>query len=309
MSIKGHLSWIGLDWGTSNLRAWGLDEAGEIVETARSNAGMGGLNPQEFEPALLDVIGEWLAPFHNTRQVPVICCGMVGARDGWAEAGYEKVPFKPGDMGEATSVPTLDKRLDVRILSGLSQHTPPDVMRGEETQIAGWLSKNPHWSGIVCLPGTHSKWVEIRQGEIVGFSTFVTGEMFGLLVKHSLLASLANRSVWNDGAFLHGLNKGFDEPQKLTNRLFSLRARSLLEEGQTVHASSEISGLLIGFELKAMEKTWANKKTILIGAKNLVARYKTAIQHLGGNAQCEAGNKMALAGLIAAARQMGVIAP
>ncbi|HHB82290.1 MAG TPA: 2-keto-3-deoxy-galactonokinase, partial [Devosia sp.] len=125
MSIKGHLSWIGLDWGTSNLRAWGLDEAGEIVETARSNAGMGGLNPQEFEPALLDVIGEWLAPFHNTRQVPVICCGMVGARDGWAEAGYEKVPFKPGDMGEATSVPTLDKRLDVRILSGLSQHTPP----------------------------------------------------------------------------------------------------------------------------------------------------------------------------------------
>ncbi|MCF6301819.1 MAG: 2-dehydro-3-deoxygalactonokinase [Devosiaceae bacterium] len=306
---EGKLNWIALDWGTSNVRAWGGDGAGKILCSAKSDAGMGKLRPEEFEPALLDLVGNWLETSGIQKQVTIVCCGMAGARAGWVEATYQEIPCRPDKIGRFVSAPTQDKRLDVRILPGLSQNSPPDVMRGEETQIAGWLSKNPKWSGTICLPGTHSKWVEVKQGEVLGFSTFITGEMFNFLVEHSLLAILSERSVWNQDAFLGGINKGFSDPGKLTNQLFGLRARSLLEGVQNVYGASEISGLLIGLELGAMSHVLQGQKLMLIGAEHIVAHYQTAVSHLGGKTHCVSGEEMALAGLIAAVKQMGVIAP
>jgi 2-dehydro-3-deoxygalactonokinase len=81
--------WIAVDWGTSNLRAWAMDAAGRARAEAASDAGMGGLAPSGFEPALLALIGPWLAP---GRVTDVVACGMVGARQGWTEAPYAAVP-------------------------------------------------------------------------------------------------------------------------------------------------------------------------------------------------------------------------
>ena len=118
--------------------------------------------------------------------MPVIACGMVGARQGWIEAPYSQVPCAP--VGLSMIKPVVeDTRLDVSILPGLSQTDPADVMRGEETQIAGYLAENPGFDGVLCLPGTHTKWAHISAGEVVSFRTFMTGELFALVSSQSVL--------------------------------------------------------------------------------------------------------------------------
>ena len=142
--------WIAADWGTTHLRVWAMSGASQ-TDAAGSDRGMGKLAPDQFEPALLDLIAPWL----GDGVTPVIACGMVGARQGWTEAGYGRVPCGALDAAPVRA-PTADPRLAVWILPGLSQADPPDVMRGEETQIAGFLSLNPGFDGVICLPGTYS---------------------------------------------------------------------------------------------------------------------------------------------------------
>ena len=143
---------------------------------------MGTLTADGFEPAFIDLVGDWIGD-----DTTVIACGMVGARQGWAEAAYRPCPCPPPGLAEATRVTARDARLDVFVLPGVRQDTPPDVMRGEETQIAGFLAGRPDFDGVLCLPGTHAKWVRISAGEIVSFQTFMTGEMYQLLASQSVL--------------------------------------------------------------------------------------------------------------------------
>ena len=189
--------WIAVDWGTSNLRVWVFDDTGEPIQFLSSDKGMGTLQPDQFEQALLDLI----APFLEARPTPVICCGMVGAKQGWSEAAYAQSPCSPPDASNALRVEAKDPRIMVRILPGVSQNAPADVMRGEETQIAGYLSSDPNFFGTLCLPGTHTKWAQVSAQEIVSFRTFMTGELFALLSKNSVLRYGVQTGDWSDDEF------------------------------------------------------------------------------------------------------------
>ncbi|WP_374636514.1 2-dehydro-3-deoxygalactonokinase, partial [Paracoccus sp. (in: a-proteobacteria)] len=135
--------WIAVDWGTTRLRVWAM-QGPQPTQSRNSDKGMGGLTRDAFEPALLDLIHDWLPA---QGRMPVIACGMVGARTGWIEAAYRATPCPPLDPHQAIRPVVQDARLDVRILPGLSQAAPADVMRGEETQIAGYLAENPGFEG------------------------------------------------------------------------------------------------------------------------------------------------------------------
>jgi 2-dehydro-3-deoxygalactonokinase len=138
------VAWIAVDWGSSNLRAWAMDARGQVLAEAGSADGAAGLTPDGFEPALLALAAPWLAP---DRPTDVIVCGMAGARGAWAEAAYARVPCPPTPAA-TVAAPTADPRLAVRILPGLAQDDPPDVMRGEETQIAGLVATEPGFDGV-----------------------------------------------------------------------------------------------------------------------------------------------------------------
>ena len=163
MGGDANIAWIAVDWGTSNLRIWAMDGADRVVAKASSDAGMATLSQTEFEPALIDLAQPFLREGHK---MPVICCGMVGSRQGWAEAPYLQVPCKAPTGTDATRIQGRDPRIDVHILPGIKQTLRPDVMRGEETQIAGFLKFNPEFDGILCMPGTHTKWVHISAEEV-----------------------------------------------------------------------------------------------------------------------------------------------
>lgn len=286
------MDWIAVDWGTSNLRAWAMNGSG-VRDHATSGFGMGALKPDEFEDALLRLIGPWL----TDRPTRVIACGMVGARQGWQEAPYRAVPCLPVASGQLMSVATKDPRIMVQIVPGLSQSKPADVMRGEETQIAGVIALHPQFDGVICLPGTHSKWAHISAGEVVSFQTFMTGEMFALLSKQSVLRHGMQDAQFDGAAFDLGVDAGLSHPEKIMARLFSLRAEGLLSNLGKDAAFSRLSGLLIGAELTAAKPYWLGQAVRLVGAETLSGHYARALSAQGVTAQILDDTACSIAGL------------
>lgn len=285
-------AWIAVDWGTSNLRAWAMAADGSVLAEASSDDGMGRLARDGFEPALLRLVSPWIA-----GKPLVVACGMVGSRQGWCEAPYRTVPCAPLDGSALTPVPTTDPRLRVVIAPGLKQTQPADVMRGEETQIAGALQMLPGYDGVLCLPGTHSKWVHISAGEVVSFQTFMTGEMFALLSEASVLRHGVQGEGWDDAAFDGGVSDALSRPEKLAARLFALRAEGLIAGLAAPAARARLSGLLIGTELAAAKPYWLGQRVTLIGAERLSATYARAMSLQGIEAQRLSATDCTLAGL------------
>ncbi|MGJ8617222.1 MAG: 2-dehydro-3-deoxygalactonokinase [Sulfitobacter sp.] len=293
--MKTHAAeWIAVDWGTSNLRAWAMRGA-EVLARAQSDAGMGGLTREGFGPALAALINDW----DVSKTTPVIACGMVGSRQGWVEAPYRRVPCAP--LGDDTiKVPDDDR--NIRIIPGLKQEAPADVMRGEETQIAGFLALNTGWDGVICLPGTHAKWVLVSAGEVVSFQTFMTGELFALIAGQSVLRHSVQSDDWDDDAFADAVSDTLSRPEKLAARLFSIRAGDLLQATPSAISRAQLSGLLIGAELAAARAYWLGQNVAIIGADATAKHYVTALAAQGVPATLADAERMTLAGLSAAYR-------
>jgi 2-dehydro-3-deoxygalactonokinase len=305
------LALVAVDWGTSSLRVWGLSSAGSVLAERRSDEGMARLQPSEFEPALrrhiaaLGLTPGGLEP--GRTPLPVVVCGMAGARQGWREARYIDVPTGLGTLcGGALAVPAAG--LDVRILPGLAdRQAGGDVMRGEETQLLGLLQAEPDFSGVVCLPGTHSKWVWLEGGQVLGFSTFMTGEIFAVLGQHSVLRhSLDGAGPSGDPestAFLRGVASGLAEPERLMAALFGVRAATMLHGVAGTPAADMLSGLLIGAEITGSGTAPGAPVTLLAG-DHLATSYRRALALAGHPVQVMDSGVAVRHGLALAAQQL-----
>lgn len=293
--MKG-LDWIAADWGTTNLRVWAMDRAGGVLARAHSDRGMGALDRAGYEPALLALVGGWLP----AGPVPVVVCGMAGSRQGWIEAPYATVPCAPLTPGQLVRPATGAARLAVHVVPGLKQDEPADVMRGEETQIAGFLAGAPQFDGVLCLPGTHTKWVRVSAGEVVSFQTFMTGELFALLSGQSVLRHGMAGDGWDDAAFVEGLDQALSRPERLAARLFAIRAEGLLQGLRPGQARARLSGLLIGAELAGAKPYWLGRDVAVIGATGVGGAYLRGLVLQGVAARQTEAEAMTLAGLAAA---------
>ena len=296
MSNLSDITLIAADWGTSNLRIWGIDHRGQVIDTINNGKGMSSLIPSEFEPYLISLIESWL-PKEGNAKCPIIICGMAGAKTGWKEAAYLKAPCPPINKEKIIQVKTDDQRISVSIVPGIMQKSPPDVMRGEETQIAGYLSKNPDFDGIICLPGTHTKWAHISANEIVSFKTFMTGEIFLSLSERSILKTSVQSNDFDSTSFLEAFEDTYSNPASLSSKLFGLRAADLLENTSTKFLKSKLSGYLIGCELAGAKSYWLGQNIIMIGNNDLCILYQKALKKLGINTTIESTQNVTLNGL------------
>ena len=288
--------WIAVDWGTSNMRAWAMSASGSVLDEVRSDKGMSSLKPDQFAQALRDAIGAW-----DYTKAPIIACGMVGAKQGWIEVPYVAVPCPASPEG--FTKPDV-AGLDVHIIAGLKQANPADVMRGEETQISGFLAHNKNWDGVICLPGTHTKWVHISADEVVSFQTFMTGDLFAAISRNTVLKHSVISDDWDNGAFDLGVADAMARPERLAARLFSLRAEGLLNGMQNNTAKARLSGLLIGAELAGAKPYWLGQNIAVIGAGGLSALYVRALAAQSVPATQVKGDAITLAGLTAAYKRL-----
>lgn len=290
-----------VDWGTSNLRIWLTDSQGEVIGERQSAEGMGSLNKAAY-PAVLE---SHLSALGAPSDLPVVIAGMAGARTGWREAPYVETPaplvglFQHAVQPEGVSRP-------VYILPGVCQREGGayDVMRGEETQLAGALEQGLN-NALFCLPGTHSKWALVEDGQVRRFSTVMTGELFNLISRQSILRlsvpedgdAEADPEIF-DAAVAQALEPGF----ALTSVLFSIRAEGLLAPNAKINPAARLSGLLIGAEVAAIrDDLLRHGKAYLIGTGKLTHLYARALSRAGGEAVLLDGGLLVRRGLLASA--------
>ena len=296
-----HAAFIAGDWGTSQLRLYLCDAANNVLasRTGRGAAAARGEHEQDLDSG----IAEW---DNSCGQLPVVLCGMIGSSIGWVQAPYLPAPADPKSLA-AACVSLRDGR--VRIVPGVScrnRTAAPDVMRGEETQILGAMGLHPRLrkgEHLVCLPGTHTKWVVVRDGAIVEFLTAPTGEVFELLSKHSVLVrdGSEERAI-NETAFEAALARVQSQPGlELLHRIFEVRSRRLLSELPPEDAASYMSGLLIGSDVAGAARLFAaesrDKPVYLIAAPGLVRAYASAMRTFGLTPETVDGGSASLAGL------------
>jgi len=297
---------IAIDWGTSSLRGYRLAADGRVLEQRRSDQGIGA-SQGRFAATLAALIDGWPGD--------VVLCGMIGSRNGWIELPYVPCPADAAALAAAMQ-PLQDPALPGRTLwfvpgVASSAAAVPDVMRGEETQLIGLLDalagsgQEPDGCSV-CLPGTHSKWVDLRHGRIAALATMMTGELYALLRRHSLLARLmeAGDAHFDGAGFDAGVQRS-GEPGGLLHHLFGVRSLGLFERLSAAAAPSYLSGLLIGHELRA--RLPLAPQVHLIGGSGLLDRYAHALHALGSRARTHPED-LAARGLYRLARQRGGIA-
>ncbi len=266
---------IAVDWGTSSLRGALLDEAGQVLEEKSAPLGILNVPDGDFAGVFAGQFSDWL----KAGSVPTLISGMAGSRQGWAEAPYVACPAGPADLVRHLHWVEQDR---IAIVPGLSdsQGDVPDVMRGEEVQIFGAMRLAGFTDGLFVLPGTHSKWATVRGGRVIGFRTFMTGEVYGLFAQHSILArTLDAAAPLDDAAFLRGVAQAGGGDGVL-HEAFGVRVLGLFGRLSPAQSASYLSGLLIGEELK-QQKLTASGEVIVIGASALVERYALALGEKG----------------------------
>jgi 2-dehydro-3-deoxygalactonokinase len=297
---------IAIDWGTSRLRARLLAADGSTIAATDSDDGIGRLDgghEQVFE----SICAPW-------PQVPAIMAGMVGSRQGWREAAYVPCPATiDGLAGEVTRFDTGRGR-PITIVPGMMMRSGErrDVIRGEETQIAGLMEIEPGFEGLCIMPGTHSKWVRVRDNVVPEFQTFITGEMFELLSRQSFL----RHSVAQEGGDIAQAPDFSMAVSQIVNgqpfaaALFSVRARQLLDNVSKEANRAFLSGLIIGGEIAAARATGQlddGAEVRVVGGTSLASAYLKALTVAGHGAQTVNGNEAAFHGLKKIARALALL--
>lgn len=275
-----------VDWGTSNLRVWLMGKEEGVLGHITSPLGADKLPPGQFYGVLKTLLLEMGVEFGHFERLPVVICGMAGARQGWAEAPYLPVSARCQNIPDhSIHIPTED--LDVHIMPGLCvrELATPDVMRGEETQLLGLYMQAPDFSGVFCMPGTHSKWGVMQDGVIQMFQTAMTGELFSLLSRQSVIRHVVGEACAvapECPAFQRAVLDGYYHPEQLVFSLFPVRAGGLLFSATGMEAAARLSGLLIGAELSsALKKYHEQTQIALIASGKLQLLYAQAFKYVG----------------------------
>lgn len=297
-------AFLACDWGTTNLRAWVVDEQGRAgPERELPGLGVGKLQPGEAGR----VFREQVRPAMNAEELPAMLCGMVGSTLGWRVAPYAPCPAGLAEV--AGHMLEVERFPPVRIVPGVQGAgftAAPDVMRGEETQILGWMELDESrrmGRHVICHPGTHAKWALVEDGRIVRFVTAMTGELFSVMIQHSVLRTEARPD--DEAAFDEGLEAAGDGGA-LSARLFSTRARVVAGGAQPGSSASYLSGLLIGAEIASLptllDVRW-DEAVALVGEPKLCRWYARALERRGVPHAFTDGDAAVLAGLSALYRE------
>ena len=279
---------IGLDWGSTNLRAFAFNAQGEVVDRAESSAGALTLvGAAQFDAALVAVVGDWAKRHPDAR---LIACGMVGAKSAWREAGYVGLNDAAGTTLAnvlAAKVVAVETSLGVlAIIPGIKSEEP-DVMRGEETQLVG----SGVAEGVVVMPGTHCKWVNMNGSRVESFATFYTGEMNSLIRGHSSVGALIKSAPDIDdiAAYEMGLNYARAGAASWLHDLFVLRASVVTGQRTEAFVSTVLAGWLLGCEISAALTMYPDTRgVVLVASQTLVPWYERATRAFG--VSCDALN-------------------
>jgi 2-dehydro-3-deoxygalactonokinase len=269
-------SFIALDWGTSSFRAYQVGGDGAILETVSAPLGILAVADKAFDQALEKQIASW------DPALPVLASGMITSRQGWVELPYVPCPANLNAIAQGLQSRSSLRGRKIHFVPGVSTRDStgiPDVMRGEETQVMGASAGGLEY---FITPGTHCKWITVEDGDIKGFATYMTGEVFAILKNHSILGRLMTGDSYFEAAFERGVRTGLGDAGGFLHRIFSTRTLALFNEMPTDQLSSFLSGLVIGTEIAhATAGHAAATPYNILASPALAQHYVSAMKYAG----------------------------
>lgn len=262
-----------VDWGTSNFRATLYDNDFKELNHIETKDGMLKIQKDMFYSYLKKTLKIWFLEYKN---LIVLMSGMVGSQNGWLETKYVVCDTSLNDISkDLLKIPNIVE--DIYIVPGVitCKNNFIDLMRGEEVQIFGAIKHTNNKNAILILPGTHSKWVEVKNEKIVDFKTNMTGEVFNILSEHSILEKSISSKEFNSNAFEKGLELALKDGGFL-NHIFQTRVQANILGKEAMYTF--LSALTIATEVKEMSKIYAHKEIILVGSSTLNFLYEKILQ-------------------------------
>jgi 2-dehydro-3-deoxygalactonokinase len=295
---------IGIDWGTTSFRAYLLSANGQIIETVDTTDGISSCEPGCFEDQLLTNIQRW----QGFGPLPILMSGMITSRNGWLETPYLHAPAGAPELAASLHpVPgqAFPQAWFITGLVCLSNAHYPDVVRGEETEIIGHLAGTGQTDADYLLPGTHSKWLQVRNARVTGFTTSMTGDVYAALRHHTILGTTMQDGEFNRQAFERGVQTAATNDNLLAT-VFSARTLSLFNQLAADEGADYLSGLLIGYEVNRQLQHNRTDKVTIIGRGSLCERYTIALSMAGQASQAATSGQVAR-GHLEIARRAGII--
>jgi 2-dehydro-3-deoxygalactonokinase len=274
---------IGLDWGTTSLRVYLIGSDGQVLDHRESREGILQVPGGDFAGTLAARLADrWRG------DLPIVASGMITSRNGWIETPYVDLPAGGAELAAGLVRHAIPGGPVVHFVPGLAtEHDGvPDVMRGEETEIVGAVAGG-FGDGLYVMPGTHSKWVMVRDRKLTAYATFMTGEIFAALKDHTILGRLMHDAdIFQDDAFARGVEASRTSGTEVLHRLFSVRTLPLFGRLAPEEASDFMSGLLYGAEIAAGQARFeAGSGATVVGSRELSARVRRALELCGIEAQ------------------------
>ena len=282
---KAEIKFIAVDWGGSNFRAYAIDINGEVRQRTKAHQGVLRIKDENYSGTIKRLLGKW---FNKYPGVPIVMSGMVGSSHGWQEIEHVEAPVSMYELAnyiEKVFNHRFDR--DIYIVPGVKAYRKNgvsfDEMRGKEVQVFGALQEieNKDKKQLICLPGSHSKWVEVNDGVITDIHTFVTGELISLLSRTTLISTFIQCSNYDAEGFAKGLEVAKDSKSILSD-LYTVYTEGASENVPHMQLSSYLSALIIASEVKAAKEIFPDNQAItVVGAPWLIEMYQQTCDLFG----------------------------
>jgi len=280
------MNWIAVENGKTHLQAWAMQDGKVHDHVIRKPDAQAAQELDEL--TLLQLIGDWL----GSDPALVLVCGPTGAQ-------AHPVPATPGDM-QPVPLPVSNPHLKVYGLPGLKQSAPPDLMHSDTARIAGFLTLNKGWDGVICQPGEQTSWAQVSAGEVVSFQTFLTGTLARMLAQHLSLPDMGRQQGWDSDVFAGTLDAALARPERMASALNVLRVEIDMHDLASKVALARLWGVLVGGELAAARPYWLGQQLAVISPPDITRPYQQALQLQGVPVTIANAERMTLAGLTAA---------
>jgi len=282
MTNPAKADWLAVEWFENRLSVWAM-QGSTVLDTA-TGAAIG-----DSVDALIQSLTQLVASWGLSARLPTVVAG-------WPEAAWRAVPCSA--VADKTAAQP-DENFNLQFIPGLRQSEPSGLLHGAETRIAGFLSLNKDWDGVICLPGATSVWAQVSAGEVVSFQGFLTGELIATLGADG---PAPENTALDDTAFDEALSDGLSRPERLAGRLASLRADRMIGDMPAPTVQARLAGTLIGAELAAARPYWLGQSLAVIGPEAEASLYMRALAQQGAPATQADAKRMALAGICAVRR-------
>ncbi|MDL2271501.1 2-dehydro-3-deoxygalactonokinase [Desulfovibrio sp. OttesenSCG-928-I05] len=292
---------IFIDWGTSKAAAFLVNAEGTVLDSRHSPKGIKFVPEGGYPDAYAELTAGWLDSSRFT-----LMAGMVGSANGWEEAPYIALPANPASI--ADRLYAMRSMPGVYMVGGLSYESPEglyDVIRGEEVQILGLAAENPGAKFLICMPGTHSKWLTMENERIDAFTTVMSGDIYAAATSATIIAMMVgDDQEFSEEAFLRGVRTA-QGPGGVMSHLFRARTFFLFGKLAKQHIKAFVSGVIIGSELASMRGLYPFDRPVdLIASDALGANYALALQSLGVESRQHESGALSVKGMSLLARHI-----